>query len=296
MKTDRDRFWDFVAERHAIWRRRTLEGQPPPWTEDHVLATQHFTNMYRQLDPGTQYARLRILERIAPSSERLFNLMVYRLAFREETVEAYGWLRPQEFDPVAFIEAVDSVPNPFTPAYMVCGYRGFMDGERKIVILAQIFANAAERWPNFARSAQSQPDRKSTHKVLQSLYGWGPFVAFQVLVDGSYPGPQRLFAHDNNGWAYAGPGTLRGLALVEGKRVRQKEVNRRLKELGDEQLLELPRRGFEPHPLYGWLDRSNLSNACCEFSKYMRLREGARGAKKRPFDPEARTRSPDWSL
>ena len=44
----------FVIERHKIWERRQA-GEPGPWTRDPILASRKFTNVFRVLDPGTQF-------------------------------------------------------------------------------------------------------------------------------------------------------------------------------------------------------------------------------------------------
>ena len=43
-----------VRERHQIWLARQ-HGASYPWTEDPVLANRKFTNMFRVLDPGSQF-------------------------------------------------------------------------------------------------------------------------------------------------------------------------------------------------------------------------------------------------
>src|ERR1051325_3471911 len=54
-----DLFYQLVTERQLIWVRRQ-DGSPPPWTNDPILRTEFITNMYRELDPGTQYLREKI--------------------------------------------------------------------------------------------------------------------------------------------------------------------------------------------------------------------------------------------
>jgi hypothetical protein len=76
-------FWRFVYERQAIYARR-LDGLPRPWTTDPVLRERFFTNIFRDLDPGTAVAR-DIVSAARPAWERLWNLMVYRRFNREST-------------------------------------------------------------------------------------------------------------------------------------------------------------------------------------------------------------------
>lgn len=47
-------YWRFAAARHEVYLRR-LRGEPPPWTNDPVIGTWRFTNVYRIADRVSQY-------------------------------------------------------------------------------------------------------------------------------------------------------------------------------------------------------------------------------------------------
>src|SRR5271166_2829591 len=49
-----DLYWRFAAERQAIFFRR-LEGAAFPWTQDSILQTYKFTNVYRASDRVSQF-------------------------------------------------------------------------------------------------------------------------------------------------------------------------------------------------------------------------------------------------
>src|SRR4051794_22718625 len=72
-------FWRFLHERQRVWQRRFVQRCPPPWTEDPVLQSERFTNVYRELDPGTQYALMAILETTHAKEDKIFNILLYRL-------------------------------------------------------------------------------------------------------------------------------------------------------------------------------------------------------------------------
>ena len=42
-------FYDYINERHAIYLKRFI-GEPFPWTDDEILQTYSFCNVYRELD------------------------------------------------------------------------------------------------------------------------------------------------------------------------------------------------------------------------------------------------------
>src|SRR6476661_7646069 len=86
-----DLFWHFVCERQLIWYRRVVKQQLPPWTDDLILRHQRFTNVYRELDPGTRYVIECVLELDAPRPDKLFNVMLYRLVGRSDTHAELGF-------------------------------------------------------------------------------------------------------------------------------------------------------------------------------------------------------------
>ncbi len=81
------RFGWYVAERQSIWRRRQA-GDGPPWTVDPTLASHHFINIYRELDPGTIYAQDRLSE-FSSRVDRVWFTVAYRMINRRQTVEEY---------------------------------------------------------------------------------------------------------------------------------------------------------------------------------------------------------------
>jgi hypothetical protein len=76
----------YVAERQAIWQRRQ-SGAPRPWTTDSALANNHFTNVYRELDPGTIYAQHQLQQ--LESADKLWFAAAYRCINRRAVFEEY---------------------------------------------------------------------------------------------------------------------------------------------------------------------------------------------------------------
>src|SRR5688500_16272197 len=83
-----DDFLRFVVERHHIWEQRQA-GAPQPWTKDEVLATRKFTNVFRVLDPGTQFLFTDLFDPWLEPRDQLMRLFLYRHTGRVETWE---WL------------------------------------------------------------------------------------------------------------------------------------------------------------------------------------------------------------
>ena len=73
-------FFGFLQERHAIYLARKA-GKAYPWTQNPILRTWKFTNVYRELDATTVWMRQHITEpnRDQPPELMLFNCAYFRL-------------------------------------------------------------------------------------------------------------------------------------------------------------------------------------------------------------------------
>lgn len=289
-------FWRFVYERQVIWRRRVVLQCPPPWTNDPILHHERFTNVYRELDPGTQYVLREILEQDASKPDKVFNTMLYRLIGRAETHAALGFQHLADFDP-EHLRAVlrrfrDQGHAPFTAAYMVSAYTS-MGTADKIENVARLFAKLSADFPAFYVQLVSCRTLESAHGVLSSVYGFGNFLAYQVLVDLLYPlrvysdAPLLPFSH--NDWASAGPGARRGIAMLLNDDVPRDDLAV-MRWLRQHQRDEFDRLGLDfPYltthtriPLE--LTLANIQNCLCEFHKYVKIRAGT-GRGRRKFRP-----------
>src|SRR6266702_298003 len=120
-------FWWFVCERQTIWHKRSVQKLDSPWTQDPIMQSERFTNIYRELDPGTKYAIQQILEIDAPKPDKIFNIMFYRLTGRDKTHAAVGFQHLATFDPAGLEQKLKHIRDVkgepvFTAAYMVGAY------------------------------------------------------------------------------------------------------------------------------------------------------------------------------
>lgn len=307
LREDRlDLFWWLVCERQRVWQRRVVEGRPPPWSDDLTLQRERFTNVYRILDPGTQYAIERILEVPAPKPDRIFNVLLYRLIGRAETHAALGFQRLDCFDPDHLRRTLRGIRAagrpPFTAAYTVSGYAS-MGGSDKIENVARLFNQLHSGFDALYSRVERSVSAEEAHRVLRSAFGFGDFLAYQVLVDLLYPlrieggRPLLPFRHDD--WARAGPGARRGISLLRGPGCGLDDlaVMHRLREW---QRVDLARPGSDfPWLLNGRgrpipLSLADIQNCLCEFHKYVKIRDGS-GRGRRKFVPRPGSAIPDYS-
>lgn len=296
-----DLFWRFVFERQTVWRRRFILRQPPPWTSDPVLEKTHFTNVYRELDPGTQYAIENILEQEEPRPDKVFNVMVYRLIGRSETHAALGFMNLGRFDPTDFegrLKRLRKSGHPvFTGAYMVSGYTQ-MGSHDKVENVARIFGSISATFPTFYDQLVSSKDAPHAFWTIKTQPGFGTFLAFQVLVDLLYPlkayQGRPVLEVDDCDWAVAGPGALRGIRMLLRSNVRKSPlaVMRWLRDMQDEGFERLGLRFPFLEDTRGGrmaISLANVQNCLCEFHKYVKVRDGTGRARlKFSRRPDAR--------
>ena len=101
-----DTFYQFVVERYLIHKRR-LAGSAPPWTNDPILASYPFTNVFRVFDRVTQYILRNVINRGDQSlEEQCFRVMLFRTFNKIETWELlkrhFGEITWSGFDHVAY--------------------------------------------------------------------------------------------------------------------------------------------------------------------------------------------------
>lgn len=290
-----DEFWNFVAERQRIWERRFILKSAPPWTSDKILATQHFTNVYRELDPGTKYAIKNILGKDASAGDRFFNLLIYRLIGKEETHHFIGFQYLERFNSLEFENKLKTIrlqnKHPFTSAYMVSGYKS-MGTSDKIVNISRIFSVVHSNFSEFFTTLKNASSFENAYKIVCSLNGFGNFLAYQVLVDATYPIEREkgisLLNICPETWAAAGPGAKKGIRILMGKfKVPDLSV---MLWLRNNQKQEFERLGIDFPFIKDKLETPieislpNIQNCLCEFYKYVKITEGW-GRSRRSFNP-----------
>lgn len=278
-----DLFWQFIAERQKVWYRRVVEGRPAPWTDDDILQEYRFTNVYRELDPGTQYVIQNILEADASRRDKIFNVMLYRLIGRLETHEYLGFQSLDSFDAAEFEEQLkhrrdDMGETVFTGAYMVSGYNQ-MGSSDKVENVTALFKDLTDN-PTFFDDMLSVESLADAYDLIRSQPGFGNFLSYQVLVDLLYPvdyydGDSVLpFSPDD--WSSPGPGAQKGLKqlVTEFNGFDRLDVMRWLRQ---NQQQEFDRLDLEFPYLEtvdgGRLELSlaNIQNCLCEFYKYHKI-------------------------
>lgn len=278
-----DLFWKFITERQQVWQRRVVGGQPPPWTDDDILQKYRFTNVYRELDPGTQYLIQNILEKNAPKEDKILNVMMYRLIGRLETHEYLGFQDLDGFDHSSLEAKLKHRRDVlgetvFTGAYMVSGYNQ-MGSSDKVENVAALFGKITSDPTPFDQLLACD-SLEEAYDIIRAQPGFGNFLSYQVLVDLLYPveyyDGDGLLSFSADDWSAPGPGAQKGLdqLIVEENGYDDLAVMRWLRQNQHSEFdrldLDFPflltENGEELE-----LSLANIQNCLCEFYKYHKI-------------------------
>lgn len=261
-----------VVERHWIWLARQ-DNQPQPWTKDPVLANRKFTNMFRVLDPGSQF----VFDLDAPDPvDVITRLVFYRLTNLPASwyeMKAVLGRFPVADDFTKRPEVVagilqsrrDEGYRVFSGAYVIVPEPGTMNDKIEgAVRLTGLFVR--EKAEAFI-GAQSQDERFA---VLRSTPGLGKFLSMQILTDWTYLQEEE----PDLSFIVAGPGAVRGAALLNSSKKPEDVIYDLAFDWMDHPFVKLNGRS---------LTLMDVQNTLCEFGKYVRERANPR--KKTPYRP-----------
>lgn len=294
-----DLYWRFVAERQRVYARR-VNGASWPWTQDPILQAEFITNMYRELDPGTQYVMSAILDNDEDEKDVIFNIMMYRLMGSQESTHRHlGFVHVDEFSVETMLLRLSELPDEhriFGDAYRVAGYHT-EGGASKVENVAKMFQYFAGGMDETVRRVKAARRVREVFEVFMTMKGFGEFLAHQTTVDLLYPrgdeDPIVPFGQDE--WAQAGPGARKGIWTLIKEGVQLSNLTQVMEYLRDHQQEEFEARDLQmPYLIDGegepvYLSLANIQSTLCEFYKYIRLWRGEKKVNVRKYDPQQAT-------
>lgn len=280
---------NMVRERHRIWKRRQ-DNEPGPWTKHPILANKKFTNMFRVLDPGSQFvfdldddnpvdviARL-VLYRITNRPKTWYfmrNVLSGRYPTAEDLVDATTSAALED-SLKAYRDAGNQV---FSGAYIILPEPGTRNDkiEGVLRVTRRFILDHMEEF----LLAETQEDR---YAALRRTPGLGPFLAMQVLADWSYLLPEQ----PDLSFVVAGPGARKGAAILNPDLPAERVILDMAFDWQMDKTVRLGGRALTP---------MDVQNSLCEFSKF--YRELVEPRKKTPYKPahpgpQPKPRVPAW--
>lgn len=267
-----DLYRRMVEERHRIWFDRQ-NNEPQPWTQDPVLANRKFTNMFRVLDPGSQFVF--DLDDNDPVNV-IARLVFYRITNKPSTWYAmrsmlgdYPTADDFVYRHASLFHILDKYRDAgnrvFSGAYIIVPEPGTTnDKVRGAIHVARHFAmKKAEAFLDAAT-----PDERFA--VLESTPGLGKFLSMQILTDWTY----LQIDEPDLSFIVAGPGARRGAALLEPAKKPEDVIYDLAFDWMDHKTVMLADRSLTP---------MDVQNTLCEFSKY--AKEIVTPRKKTTYQP-----------
>jgi hypothetical protein len=280
------RYFNFINERHMIYIKKS-QGLPRPWTDDPVLREYKFTNIFRELDRGTEWYRVNIRVPYADDPYLFFNTCVYRHFNYFPTAIRIGYIR--NFDPASLEKLLREVREDngkvYTSAHMTTGTLG---GDK---ITQSVWKVLKPLWYAQGKVCPKPSDtlKSAFEKFLAP--GFGPFTRYEVITDLRHT---RYLQHatDIMTWANAGPGAMRGCDRICGSWTTDQRWNNNYT---PEQYISIMRHLLEASPKYlgshvPAMEMRDIEHSLCEFDKYERgrLGQGKLRAHYVPFEERKR--------
>ena len=170
-------FNKFMVERHNIYLRRFIEGDPYPWTDDPILNEYSFCNVYRELDRVTIWIRENWREPYADHPNLPFAMAMARQINWPDTLEEIGF--PEHWNPERIKAIMQGRLNRkekvYTGAYMLTGTLGGTKVEQTI---DKILTPLYEMPPRIISNSLEE-----TWKRYLPYPGFSGFMAYEVVTD-----------------------------------------------------------------------------------------------------------------
>lgn len=264
-------YW--IEERESI-RLRKERGDPRPWTDDAILDRYRFCNVRRMDD---RVSRWLLDEWYRPNFDHKNMLQAAALARFVNTPRCLATIGHCVFTPDGsgpkwktvkeILRVRKSEGTVFNPAYMVRGNTSKSPDKIGTVIDEYIGALVE------AEIRVDTTSMEATHAAILPVYGFGSFMAGQVVADLRW-GMSGTWA-DRDRWAPRGPGSVRGMNRLHGREITlsfSQETFGVL--LGD--LIAWCRKVL-PSSISERLEAMDYQSCLCELDKYERtLFEGRR--------------------
>lgn len=257
-----------------------------PLTDDPIISQFRFCNVFRELDRVTVWINENIRKPYADHPNLWLMLAIARTINWPDTLqylmEYHGaWPVDEDFRLSSLTSALEQYQSQgnkvYTGAYMIRAESNpksewyIWSKNRYIseIVIGRLWKQR-EMFQSYLDSGTAT--LRETWETFQEPYyiGWGPFMAYQVVVDLRHTRYLKD-APDIETWSALGPGSRRGLNRLYGR-----PVGYPLKQ--DDGLQEMRRiHAVQHHHRAPWvphIELSDIQNCLCEFDKYQRVKLG----------------------
>jgi hypothetical protein len=268
-----DTYWQFAAERQSIFHARAA-GKSAPWTQNRVLQEHKFTNAYRASDRVSQY----LIRNVIYAGEHdwqstLLRILLFKIFNKPATWDLLesqvGHISAASFSPdrvnKVLDQAIERGASIYSGAYIMPSGPSSIRQARKHVMHVTLLANIARG--TLARDLQAANSMERAYHLLLGVPSFGPFLAFQFLIDANYS-PFLNFSEMD--FVVPGPGARDGIrkCFID---LGDYDVDETIRWVADRQEQEFEARGLHFQTLWGRaLQLIDCQNLFCEVDKYAR--------------------------
>ncbi len=273
-------FFQYARERQDVLIARTC-SEAKHWTEDRILQSYRFCNVFREDDTTTAWFREKVRFPLASSDRVLLATIAFRWFNRISTAELL--LEADLFTQWDSAHAkliLHDVHPVVTGAYIIKTPTGM----NKLDGVCWCIDQAQDQADNLVKMIRDLSTLEFTHELLTRLPYLGPFMAYEIVTDLRH----TTFldqATDIGTWASPGPGCVRGIGRIffeDPKHYSYNSSADRARALDHMRHLLLlangPQHGLWPHATW---EMREVEHTLCEFDKYERVRLGEGRLKQR---------------
>jgi hypothetical protein len=239
------------------------------WSDDPAMGLVRYCNVRREDDKVTKWIAENWRNPNAKDPNLTLAMVMARMINWPETLAKIGYPKFSAELTLSGLQSQKTIMKgiegkKWTSAYTIstCGRRMGKEDYVFDHVLRQV---AEEPWK--IRFEDAVPGTLSqAHQMLMEVDGLGSFLAAQVVADlKNTPGHPLAGAPDWWTWSAHGPGSLRGLAVYYGRPVTPSNY---------QQAISQAYKEVVPLINVGPLHMQDFQNCLCEFSKFMRVKEG----------------------
>lgn len=302
-------YWTFASRRQRAFERRAA-GEPAPWSDDSILQTYKFCNVFRAADRVSQY----LIREVAYGSEthstadRLFQIIAFRTFSSPRTWSALRTTlgrQPilEDLASGAFESALElqkqAVGGLYTGAFILCATKAYgFDAKHQnhVSLFKDMFLNQG-----IAARICGANSLEQVVRILETFPLMGPFMSYQTAIDINY---SDVISFDEDDYTQAGPGALRGIRKAFTD-IGDRSPSDIIHWMVDRQEEEFGRLGLPFGGLWGRrLHAIDCQGLFCELDKYCREAVpeliSSRSRIKARFKPSSQPLElffpPDWNL
>jgi hypothetical protein len=275
-----NKFWYWMNERQLIFIRKE-RGDPAPWTEDWILQTYKFTNVFREQDRVTRELRKRINKSDSEGAV-LWKTFAFRLFNHPDTYDELwraGLIKNFNVTKVKTLlrRLQREKKQVFTGAYIVTNSGS---SRPKIELAAEALNAVYKDLRTIVREIKVGKKLQTATEIIRQYPMMGNFTSYEVVTDLRHYSLLNK-AEDIYTWANPGPGARRGCNRIV-RTCRTDKPDHPVYYLYEmRELLEMAPDNLGRHiTRHHTLEMRDIEHSLCEFDKYMRV-----------FNKEGRPRS-----